>query len=95
MKFMNKLFANLIKSAEIDGSHKDESPEFFDYIDNKAAGIAIQLLSVIKENLNSVIGREDGMFCCMFLKNVIGMLIEKSQESNGENEHQKSLDIIW
>jgi hypothetical protein len=31
----------------------------------------------------------------MYLKNVIGMLIEKSQESNGENEHQQSPDIIW
>ena len=41
MKFMNKLFANLIKSAEVDGSKKEESPQFFEYIDNKAAGIAI------------------------------------------------------
>lgn len=38
---MNKLFANLIKSAEVDGSQKEDSPQFFEYIDDKAAGIAI------------------------------------------------------
>ncbi len=39
--------------------------------------------------------QEDGIYCVMFLKNVVDMLIQKCEEQAEESEYQESLDLIW
>jgi len=82
MRIMNKLFANLVRNNSVNyqgdpdvESTKDNQDGSLDlFIGEQIITLLQNIFEVIKENLNSVIQTEDGIYSLLFIKNCLKYL---------------------
>jgi hypothetical protein len=85
MKFMNQMFAGFINQNSIEKMQKDSLDNF---IKTEIESLLCKILSVLKENLSTIILQKDGLYCMLFIRNALKYLIE-------ENKDESALDMVW
>jgi hypothetical protein len=59
-----------------------------DFIKTEIESLLCKILSVLKENLSTIILQKDGLYCMLFIRNALKYLIE-------ENKDESTLDMVW
>lgn len=97
---MNQLFASLINNNSFPVANQAAQPvqeninpnENFDtFVINQIHSLIPKILHVLKDNLQTIVGTQDGLYCLLFARNALTYLIENSKEEI----NQTSLDLLW
>jgi len=79
---MNQLFASLINNNSFPNSNVAVSPssenpnENFDtFVKNQIHSLLPKILQVLKDNLQIIVGSQDGLYCMLFIRNTLKFLI--------------------
>ena len=60
-----------------------------------------KILTIFKENLTHIINDSNGLYCMLFIQNIVGYIIDSRDQNSSEEESpenyelQEVLDLIW